>query len=131
MEKLTIDFETFNKMKEIANEAVDNSLRKIFTVCDSNGNELPSIVTKYVENSMSFKNILTSDLVGYNYRDHIDKHYKTNIDKDFGYPLTLYLDTKKKIWWVDMHNINPNHPSYTKLVQDKISDLNPLLGKSS
>ena len=131
MEKLTIDFETFNKIKEIANESVDNSLRKLFTVCDDKGNELPSIITKYVEDSSSFKLLLTNDLVGYKYRDLTNSDYKTNINKDFGYPLTLYLDTKNKLWWVDMHNINPNHPSYNKLVQEKLNDNIPLIKKTS
>lgn len=119
MEKMTIDFETFNKLKEVAHDSVDDALRKIFKVCDDKGKELPQIVTKYIESSSQFKNLLTGELKEYKYKDNTNSNYQTNLDTDIGYPVTIYLDNKAKLWWLDAHNIAPHHPSHSKILAEK------------
>ena len=115
MEKLTIDFETFNKMKEIAHEAVDDSLKKLFTIKNKEGAEVPVINSDYVEDKDSLLSLFNTKLKGYNYKYG---NSPLNIDTDFNYPFTIYYDTNNKVWWLDLHNLSKTHASYSKIVND-------------
>ena len=120
MEKLTIDFETFNKMKEIAHEAVDDSLRKLFTIKDKEGKEVSIINSEYIENKKSLLTLFKEKLKGYKYKYGNDP---INIDNDLSYPFTLYYDSKSKVWWLDLHNLAKTHASFNKIVKDRHYDV--------
>lgn len=119
MEKVTINYDTFLKMKEIAHEAVDESLKKIFDIKDDNGQKKSITELEYVENKKSLLLLFNTKLKGYKYKYGNDP---LNIDTDFNYPFTLYYENKSKTWWVDLHNLSKKHASFDKIVKDKYGD---------
>lgn len=127
MNKVSIDYDTFDKLREIARDALDNSLKELFTVNDKTGKEVKINTCKYVENSQAFINAFNTDLKGYRYK------YGTgtfNIDTDFNYPIIIHYNPEVKTWWVDAHNLSTFHSSFKTMVKDKYGDSTLLLGSS-
>lgn len=123
MEKVTINYDTFLKMKEIAHDAVDESLKKIFDIKDDNKSITES---EYIDSKKTMLSIFNNKLKGYRYKYGNDP---LNLDTDLSYPFTLHYEAKSKVWWVDLHNISQTHASYTKIIKDICGDnTNNLLG---
>jgi hypothetical protein len=125
MERIKIDFETYNKLREIAHKAVDKAIREIFTY-----GSLDEYVDRHlVESSDQFAQLVKyGELKGYRYKDwNGNSDYIPEFMLDYNYPCTVYSDFNKKTWWVDLHNMTMDHPAFTSLA-DRIFNHTRLIG---
>lgn len=125
MEKVKISYETYNRLRELAHNAVDQAIREIFTY----GSSTENIVSHIVNTAGEFKYLTQyGDLQGYKYRDYNGiGTYIPEFDYDYSYPCTVYRNLKEKIWWVDIHNMSKEHPAYLSLA-NKIFSTTRLIG---
>lgn len=127
MSKTTLDFETYNKIRELAHKAVDTAIDEIFTY---EGKE-QEIEHHYVENSNAFEELIYfGKLRGFRYKDWTDRN-KTYVPEficDYNYPITVHTDNKDKTWWVDLHNMSKDHPAYFNTVSRIMEQPTRLIG---
>ena len=116
MKKVFIDFDTYNKLRELAHEAVDDAIRTIFYTEKGISNRIASVM--YNPNDMAHA-LLEGKMKGFKYRDwDNEEDYVPNFEWEYRYPLTVYGDTNTKKWWVDVHNLSENHPCFYKLMSN-------------
>lgn len=117
MERIKIDYETYNKIKEIAQEAIDKALREMFEVNeDGYSNDM---TTKLVNDAFEFVNLMDTDLNGYRNANTKkgDEHFfkSINLSTDLAYPLVIYTNDRNKTWWLSPSDISPKTKVYKEV----------------
>lgn len=116
MSKVLIDFETYDKLRELAHEAVDDAIRKVFYT--EEGNEERIVAAASTPEDME-QLILFGRMKGFKYKDWNRKEdYTPDFKWEYRYPLAIYGDTKSKTWWVDVHSLSENHPCFYAMMQN-------------
>ena len=120
MSKVLLDFETYNRLRELAHDAVDTAIKTVFSTMDGSSNRIVESVSTYHE--MRFL-IEKGKMKGFNYRDWESdtERYNPDFKWEYRFPCTVYGDSNSKKWWVDIHNLSENHPCFNRLLNNLVT----------